>query len=92
MTQTEPDPPVDPIAQELIDDMMRLGLRQYSEVGIPMFLVAEDLREPKPPAPAASSHWRDVATLFSYRAEILRARKPDFDTSDVARLVEVLRD
>lgn len=85
-------PPVDPVAKELIDDMMRLGLRQYSEVGIPMFLVAEDLRGAPPPAIDSATHWHDVAALFAYRAAALHAHKPDLDARDVARLVEVFAD
>jgi hypothetical protein len=92
MTEPDPAPPADPLARELIDDMMRLGTREYSEVGIPMFLVAEDLREPHPDAAGPSIHWRDIATLFAYRAEILRAQKSALESADVARLVEVFAD
>ena len=90
--QPPAEPPVDPVAEELIADMMRLGLRQYSEVGVPMFLVAEDLRGTPSPASDATTHWRDVATLFAYRAEVLAAHKPDLGLADVARLVEVFAD
>lgn len=82
----------DPFAEDLIADMMRLGLRQYSEVGVPMFLVAENLRDAPPAETLPPAHWQDIASLFDYRAALLRSHKPDFDARDVARLVEVFAD
>lgn len=84
--------PANTIADELIADMERLGRRPYAEVGVPMFLVAEDRRASTPRAVDAATQWRDVATLFADRAEVLIARKPDLGVSDVARLVEVFAD
>jgi hypothetical protein len=84
--------PADTVADELIADMERLGRRPYAEVGVPMFLVAEDRRASTPPAVDVATQWRDVATLFADRAEVLIARKPDLGVSDVARLVEVFAD
>ena len=84
--------PADTVADELIADMERLGRRPYAEVGVPMFLVAEDRRTSTPPAVDAATQWRDVAKLFADRAEVLIARKPDLGVSDVARLVEVFAD
>jgi hypothetical protein len=76
--------PADTVADELIADMERLGRRPYAEVGVPMFLVAEDRRASTPPAVDVATQWRD--------AEVLIARKPDLGVSDVARLVEVFAD
>lgn len=84
--------PADPFAEDLIADMMRLGLRQYSEVGVPMFLVAENLRDPPPAESRLPAHWQDIASLFEHRAGLLRSHKPDLDARDVARLVEVFAD
>lgn len=82
----------DPHAEDLIADMMRLGLRQYSEVGVPMFLVAENLRDPPLAERHLSTRWHDIASLFDDRAGLLETHKPDFDARDVARLVEVFAD
>ena len=45
-----------PLAEEEVDarlaDMERLGNRNYKEIGVPMFLVAEDLTEAAKPRPA----------------------------------------
>ncbi|SFS12482.1 hypothetical protein [Sphingomonas jatrophae] len=70
-------------AAALAADMARLGARPYSEVGVPMFLVAEDLRgdlavkdEGEPKLAAAL---RDMAV-----------ERPE--PADTARLIEVLAD
>lgn len=83
---------LDPATADLIADMMRLGQREYSEVGVPMFLIAEDMNGSPPPPIDASTHWRDIATLFGVRAEALAAHRPDLDISDVARMIEVFAD
>ena len=76
---------------QLIVDMDRLGKRPYAEIGVPMFLVAEDLSGTAPKSdPAASDS--QLATLFSQAAEALTRRKPDLTPKDVARLAEVIAD
>lgn len=86
----------DDMADASLADMERLGARPYSEIGVPMFLVAEDLSAPVAGAvpvrrgPDASG--RVLALLLADAAQALRARRPDLTAKDVARLVETLAD
>lgn len=76
---------------QLIADMDRLGKRPYAEIGVPMFLVAEDLTGTAPrtePTPSDSQ----LAVLFAQAAEALIRRNPDLMPKDVARLAEVIAD
>lgn len=70
-------------ASALAEDLERLKARPYSEVGVPMFLVAEDLRGPPPPTGRGEP---DLAGRLLAMAEV------HGDPSAVARLVEVLAD
>jgi hypothetical protein len=73
-------------------DMKRLGERPCSEVGVPMFLMAEDLRAHHPGQAAPAAADAEVATLFSALAHALAERRHDIPYADVTRLVEVLAD
>lgn len=76
---------------QLLADMDRLGQRPYAEIGVPMFLVAEDLSGTAPrPEPAYSDS--QLALLFARAAEALVRRKPELAPGDVARLAEVIAD
>lgn len=79
-------------AEELLGDMRELGSRDYSQVGVPMFLVAEDLRAAQPRIVDTSAEWREVAAQFTQAAVLLSAHRPDLGPADVARLVELLAD
>ena len=78
---------------QLLADMERLGKRPYAEIGVPMFLVAEDLTGAAQDRTAgdalAGTH---LAALFAQAAEALSRRKPDLTAGDIARLVEVIAD
>lgn len=82
----------DAFVDDLIAQMQVLGARPYSEIGVPMFLVAEDLTKDGPAEAIVSCSGNDLATLFAQMAEALLSRKPELDANDIARLVEVLAD
>ncbi len=85
-----------PLADEEVDarlaDMERLGSRDYKEIGVPMFLVAEDLTEGAVPRPAADGSGRILAMLLAEGVEALRRRRPELGPEDIARLVEQIAD
>lgn len=87
---------VPPIPDEIIDarlaDMDRLGRRDYAEIGVPMFLVAEDLTAGAAPRPHVDGSGRLLAMLLAEGADALRRRKPDLGAKDIARLIESLAD
>ena len=72
--------------------MDRLGNRPYAEIGVPMFLVAEDLTEAAPARRADDGSGRILAMLLAEGAAALRRRTPDLTVKDVARLIESLAD
>jgi hypothetical protein len=72
--------------------MVRLGHRDYKEIGVPMFLVAEDLTGRGAPAAAGDRSGRILAMLLAEGAAALRARRPDLSADDIARLIEALAD
>lgn len=76
---------------QLLADMDRLGKRPYAEIGVPMFLVAEDLTGAAP-APKPDHRDAQLALLFAQAARAIQTRKPELSPSDVARLVEVIAD
>ena len=84
------------LAEEEVDarlaDMDRLGNRDYKEIGVPMFLVAEDLTGPGPVRAAGDGSGRILALLLAVAAAALRQRKPDLDAEDIARLIEAIAD
>lgn len=81
----------DEFIDALFADMERLGQRPYAEIGVPMFLVAEDLSQEQSTT-AKKRGEPELALLFAQAAEALQRRKPDIGPSDVARLVEVMAD
>ena len=85
-----------PLAEEEVDarlaDMDRLGNRNYKEIGVPMFLVAEDLTEAAPARRADDGSGRILAMLLAEGAEALRRRTPDLTAKDIARLIESIAD
>lgn len=88
-----PEPNVDAgkLDEQLDNDLTRLGARTYSDEGIPVFLVCEDLApgttvrhsQRKPLNPA-------LADAFRKYAEILPRIRPHATEDDVPKLVEVL--
>jgi hypothetical protein len=85
-----------PLPDEEVDarlaDMERLGSRDYKEIGVPMFLVAEDLTQAAPPRPAPDGSGRILAMLLSEGVEALRRRRPELSAEDLAALVEQIAD
>jgi hypothetical protein len=82
----------DAFIENLIADMARLGSRPYAEIGVPMFLVAEDLTSASVCVANQSTNGHDLATLFAQMVDALNHRKPELDADDIARLIEVLAD
>lgn len=92
---------VPPVPDEELDErlahMERLGSRPYAEIGVPMFLVAEDLTAglaPNgPPARRADDgSGRILAMLLADGADAMRRRLPELTPKDLARLIESLAD
>jgi hypothetical protein len=85
-----------PLPDEEVDarlaDMERLGSRDYKEIGVPMFLVAEDLTEGAPVRSAPDESGRILAMLLAEGVEALRRRRPELGAEDIARLVEQIAD
>lgn len=85
-----------PLPEEEVDarlaDMDRLGSRDYKEIGVPMFLVAEDLTDGAVARPAADGSGRILAMLLAEGVEALRRRRPELGAEDIARLIEQLAD
>lgn len=77
---------------KLIAQMEALGARPYAEIGVPMFLVAEDLATEASSSMTEPGKDDDMAVLFGRMAEALSSRKPELDASDIARLVELFAD
>lgn len=75
----------------LTADMNRLGARPYSEVGVPMFIITQDLTATQAPQASAASS-RELAKRFAELAAALTLKNPDPGLGDVARLVEVFAD
>ena len=73
------------------DDIVRLSRRVYAEVGVPMFLVPEDLTGTAgvaTPDPAGE----ELAVLFEAIVAALTARNGPLTSSDIAHVIEVLAD
>jgi hypothetical protein len=85
-----------PLPEEEVDarlaDMDRLGNRDYKEIGVPMFLVAEDLTGQAPRHVPGDGSGRILAMLLAEGAAALRQRRPDLSADDIARLIESLAD
>ena len=85
-----------PLPEEEVDarlaDMERLGSRDYKEIGVPMFLVAEDLTEGASARGNADASGRILAMLLAEGAEALRRRRPELGADDIAQLIEQIAD
>lgn len=77
---------------DLLARMQALGARPYSEVGVPMFLVAEDLSYEASPKTTSEGRTYDLAALLTQMAEALATRRPELSQAEVARLLELLAD
>lgn len=85
---------IDTREDSLSTALNRLGARIYSEEGIPMFLVCENVvsnqtsrqRAPTPP----TSLNEKVASAFRRYADEWQRIRPDAPATDVARIVELL--
>jgi hypothetical protein len=89
--------PFPTIPEEMVEsslaDMERLGQRPYAEIGVPMFLVTEDLTaDLTQPKRGADASGRVLALLLADAAQALKVRRPDLTAKDIARLVETLAD
>jgi hypothetical protein len=84
-------PPTEEMIDARLAEMERLGHRTYSEIGVPMFLVAEDLTGGAP-GPQGDGTGRLLALLLADGAEAMRRRKPELTAADIARLIEHLAD
>lgn len=85
-----------PLPEEEVDarlaDLDRLGSRDYKEIGVPMFLVAEDLTGQAPARAPGDGSGRILALLLAEGVEALRRRRPDLGAKDIAQLIEALAD
>lgn len=92
--QTANDPEItDAFIDQLLADIERLGKRVYPEVGVPMFLVAEDTTAPEKSAVKASTpNGVLLASAFAQIIAGLKSRKSDLDATDIAQAVELLAD
>lgn len=88
---TLPAPPEEEL-DERMAQMDRLGNRPYAEIGVPMFLVAEDLTGEAPLRRPDDGSGRVLAMLLAEGAEAMRRRVPELTAKDVARLIESLAD
>ena len=75
----------------LATDMARLGARPYYKVGVPMFVIMQDMTTTGV-RPATSANTGDLAERFAELSATLLATTPQPTGADVARLVEVLAD
>jgi hypothetical protein len=85
-------PPSEEEVEARLADMERLGNRDYKEIGVPMFLVAEDLSGEARQRVTADGSGRILAMLLAEGAAALRSRRPDLSADDIARLIEALAD
>lgn len=78
------------LPDDLLAEMDRLGQRPYSQIGVPMYLVVEDLTGTCA-TPGADG---DPALAEAFRASIARviAERGDVQPADIARVIEVLAD
>ena len=72
-------------------DIVRLSRRSYAEVGVPMYLVPEDLTGTNP-APPPDPAGQALADLFEAVTRALAARNGPLTSSDLAHVLEVLAD
>lgn len=72
-------------------DIVRLSRRSYAEVGVPMFLVLEDLTGTAP-TPPPDPEGDALATEFEAVTRGLAARSGPLSSTDLAQVLEVLAD
>ncbi|MEO8244018.1 MAG: hypothetical protein ABI832_17070 [bacterium] len=72
-------------------DMVRLSRRAYAEVGVPMYLVPEDLTGTNP-APPPDPAFQALAQEFEAVTAALAARNGPLSSTDLAQVLEVLAD
>lgn len=82
------------LAQGLSQDLARLSERAYSEEGIPVFLVCEDVAGDGKGRKADPNRSTDPAiqTAFQESAHALALVRPEATEEDVSKLIEVLAD
>ncbi len=81
---------VETLIDILVAETERLETTKSAEVGVPMFLIGEDLTAAAP-APGGEVT-DDLGAHFAQLAGALALRKPELDLDDVAKLLEVLAD
>lgn len=79
---------------EVMADIERLTSRDYAEIGVPMFLIAEDLSAGAPQSVAPHSPHRSalLRAAFDQVWAAISARKPELDSVDISRAIEVVAD
>lgn len=84
----------DAFINEVMADIERLTARDYAEIGVPMFLIAEDLSAGAPAAiPPPSPHRSAlIAAAFDQVWQAIMQRKPELDAVDISRALEVVAD
>ncbi len=78
------------IDDRLRKDIARLGPREYSEEGIPVFLACENLAASKSASVKLTAFNAALAAEFRKNAAAWQRIKPDAPDADVAKLIEVL--
>ncbi len=72
-------------------DMVRLSRRAYAEVGVPMYLVPEDLTGANP-VPPPDPEGEALAAEFDAVTAALATRNGTLSSTDLAQVLEVLAD
>lgn len=84
----------DAFIDEVLADIERLTSRDYAEIGVPMFLIAEDLSAGAPKSVPPTSPHRSalLRAAFDQVWAAIAARKPELDSVDISRAIEVVAD
>ena len=77
--------------ETLAGDMARLGARPYSEVGVPMFVIAQDMTNDDARLGTAKPTC-NLDKQFGELSSTFVAMNPDPTVAEIARLVEVFAD
>jgi len=88
--QATPGRPSAESAEELRQDLERLAQRTYSEQGIPMFLVCENLAPGEPTGNVDGREGRRLAGNLRRAAETFWSIRPNANGGDVPKLLEFL--
>ena len=80
--------------EEVMADIERLTSRDYAEIGVPMFLIAEDLSAGAPRSVPPQSPHRSalLRAAFDQVWAAIAARKPELDSVDISHAIEVVAD